>query len=83
MIGIPVSAASFVYGDNMLVIHNTSKLESMLKKNCNAIAYHVICLSVAMGESLIGHIRLENKPADLLTKAVNGQKIKKSVSLVL
>ena len=49
MMGIPISGASYVHGDNMSVIHNTSKPESTLKKKCSAIAYHAIHESVAMG----------------------------------
>ena len=52
MMGIPISEASYVYGDNMLVIHNTSETESTFKKKCNIIAYHAIHQSVAVGESL-------------------------------
>ena len=33
MMGIPISVISYVYGDNMLVIHNTSKPMSTLKKS--------------------------------------------------
>ena len=80
---IPTSGASYVYRDDKLVIHNASKAESTLKKKCNAIAYHVICKSVEMGESLTGHIRLEDNPADLLTMVVTGQKKKHLVSSVL
>ena len=54
----------------MSVIHNPSKPESALKKWCNAIAYHAIHESVAMGDTLIGHIR-----SDLLAKVVIGNKI--------
>ena len=39
MMCIPISGASYVNGDNVSVIHNTSKPESTLKKKCNAIAY--------------------------------------------
>ena len=56
MIGIPILGVSYVYGDNMLVIHNTSNSELTLKKKCNAIAYHAICKSVAMGEPLTRHV---------------------------
>ena len=52
MMGIPISGASYVYGDNMSVIHNTSKPDSTLKKKCNAIVYYAIHKSLAMGESL-------------------------------
>ena len=83
MMGIPISGASYVYGDDMLVIHNTSKPESTLKKKCNATAYHAINKAVAMGESLTWHLRSENNPADVLTKVVTGQKRRHLVSLVL
>ena len=36
---ISISGALYIYGDNMLVIHSTSKLKSTLKKKCNAIAF--------------------------------------------
>ena len=83
IIGIPISWASYVYGDNMLIIHNTSKPESTLKKKCNAIAYHAVGKSVAMEETLTGHIRSENNPVDLLTKIITGHKHLHLVSLVL
>ena len=70
MVGFPISGASYVCGYNMLVIHNTSKPESTLKKKCNAIACHAICKPVAMGVKLMGHIRSKNNPTDLLTKIV-------------
>ena len=56
MMGITISGASYVYGDNMSVIHNTSKPRSSLKKNSNAIAYHAVCKSMPVGETLTGHI---------------------------
>ena len=56
MMGILISGALYVYGDNMSVIHKTSKPESALKKMCNAIGYHAVCKFVAMRESLTGHI---------------------------
>ena len=59
----------------MSVIHNPSKPESALKKWCNAIAYHAIHESVAMGDTLIGHIRSEDNLVDLLAKVVIGNKI--------
>ena len=83
MMGNPLSEASYVYGDNMSVIHNTTKPEPTLKKKCNAIAYHAIRKSVAMGETLTGHTRSDDNPVDLLTKVVSGHKHKHLVSLVL
>ena len=60
MMGITISWSSHVYGDNMLVIHNTSKPELTLKKMFNAIAYHVISKSMAMGELFARHIKSED-----------------------
>ena len=33
---------TYIYGDNLSVTHNTSKPESILKKKCNAIAFHTV-----------------------------------------
>ena len=63
---ISISGASDAYGSNVLVINNTLKPESTLKKKCNTIAYHAVCASVGMGQTLTGHIRSEDNPADLL-----------------
>ena len=52
MIGIPISGPTYVYGNNMPVIHNALKQESKLKKKCNKITFHTICKSVEMRESL-------------------------------
>ena len=71
MMGIPITRASYISG-YMLIIYNTSQPESTLVKKCNAIAYHAIDESVAMGESLKRHIRLECNPADLLLNVFNG-----------
>ena len=50
----------------MSVIRNTLKSESTLKKY-NTNTYHAVCKSVAMRESLTGHVRSGYNPADLLT----------------
>ena len=70
MTGIPNSGASYAYGDNMSFIHNTSKSESTLKKKGIAIGYHSIREPVAMGDTLTGHMRSEDNPADLFAKVV-------------
>jgi hypothetical protein len=56
----------------MSVIHNTQRPESTLKKKSSSICYHYMRESVAMGESLTGHIRSEENPADLCTKIMAG-----------
>ena len=54
----------------MSVLYNMSKPESTLKKKSNSIAYHFVCESIAMGESLTGFIGTDNIVADLMTKPV-------------
>ena len=66
--GIPIDGPSYLYGDNMSVLHNTQKPESTLKKKSNSIAYHLVRESVAMGEKLTGYVRMDENYADLMTK---------------
>jgi hypothetical protein len=68
----------------MLVVHNTQRPESVLKKKSNAICYHAVQESDAMGESIIGHIPYVNNPAEICTKAVpGGQKRDHLIGLLL
>ena len=84
MMGVPLSGATVIYGDNMSVIHNTQKPESTLKKKSNSICYHAVRESVAMGESITAHIPTECNPANLATKVMpGGQKRTGCISLVL
>ena len=48
MMGVSIDGPSYVYGDNMSVVNNTSKPESCLNKESNSICYHFICEAVAM-----------------------------------
>ena len=50
MMGVLISGPSYIYGDNMSVIHNTQRPESNLKKKSNCICYHAVRESIAMGE---------------------------------
>ena len=84
MMGIPLEGPSYIYGDNMSVIHNTQRPESTLKKKSNSVCYHAVRESVAMGESLTGHVRSNDNPSDILTKCVpGGQKRNHLLSLIL
>ncbi len=56
---------------SMEAVNNTSKQESVLKKKKkNAVCYHTLHESVAMGESLTTPIDGNEIPADLLTKVL-------------
>jgi hypothetical protein len=71
MMGVNVYGPSYIYGDNMSVIHNTQWPELTLKKKLNSVCYHAVHESVAMGESLTGHILTHDKnPVDICTKLI-------------
>ena len=40
MMGVPLTGPSYIFGDNMSVIHNTQRPESTLKKKSCSVAYH-------------------------------------------
>jgi hypothetical protein len=71
MMGIPLSGPTYVYGDNKSQVTNSSRPESTLKKKCNSICYHAIRESVAMGETLLTHIRTGENLAHFLTKTTS------------
>ena len=68
--GVKIDVPTYVYGDNIYVIHNTSKPQSVLKKNSNSICYHFVREAVAMRECLTIHVPTERNWADLLTKVL-------------
>ena len=84
MMGVPIDGASYVHGDNMSVLHNTSKPESMLKKKSNSVCYHFVRESAAMQEIIVGHVETAKNPADIATKLVPaGMKRDNLVAMVL
>jgi hypothetical protein len=81
--GIPLSGPMYIYGDNESQMTNSSRLESTLKRKCNSICYYAIRESVAMGATLLMHIRTGENLADFLTKTTSGAKRCKLVSGVV
>ena len=66
--GVKIDGPTYVYGDNMSVIHNTSNPESLLKKKSNSICYHFVREAVSMRECLTTHVLTARNWAGLLTK---------------
>ena len=83
MMGVKIDGPTYVYIDNMSVIHNTSKPESVLKKKSNYICYHFVRESVAMRECLTTHVPTARNWDDLLTKVLFGKKRRESVQGIL
>jgi hypothetical protein len=71
MMGIILTGLSFIFADNKSQVTNLTRPESTLKK-CSSICYHTVQESVAMGESLITHIKTGNNLSDLMTKVMCG-----------
>ena len=74
IVGVEIYGTSFIYINNMPVIHNTHCPESTLNKNSNSIFYHVIRDSVVMVESITAHIGNNENIAYLSTKVLYGWK---------
>jgi hypothetical protein len=84
MMGVTIDGPTYVYGANMSVVHKTQRPESVLKKKSNAICYHAVRESSAMGESIIGHVLYVKNPDDICTKTVpGGQKRDHLIGLLL
>ena len=72
MMGVPLDGPTYTYGDNISVIHNTQRPDSTLKKKSNSICYHVFRESVAVGNTITGHVPTLENLADLATKVIPG-----------
>ena len=83
MMGVKIDGPTYVYGDNMSVIHKTSKPESVLKKNSNSIYYNFVREAVAMREFMNTPVPTARKWADLLTKVLFGKKRRELVQGIL
>ena len=84
MMGVPIDGPSYVFGDNMSVLYNTSNPESTLKKKSNSIAYHLVRESAAMDELRTGYVKSEDNYADLATKVLpSGERREKLLSGVM
>ena len=80
MMLISISGPSYIYGDNIMVVHNAYRPESVLRKKRNSVGYNTVQESVAMGESLIEHAPSRENVAGLMTKVLYGQRRKYLVS---
>ena len=70
MMGVSLTILTYVYGDNMSVIYNTSRPELTLKKKSNSICYHAVREAVASGECLTTHCKTRDNYSDMMTKVL-------------
>ena len=83
IMSITISGFSYIYGDNMLVAHNTTKPETVLKKKCNSVCYNTVHELVAIRESLVRHIPSSKNVTDLMTEILYGKRQKYLVRHIL
>jgi hypothetical protein len=83
MMEITVDEPAFVFGDNQLVLANTTAPSSTLKKKSNAIAYHFVREGCAHDEWRTTYINTNDNVADLLMKPLAGPKRSKFVGMLL
>ena len=76
MMGIPVDYETYVLGDNLAVITQSTIPHSQLGKRHNALAYHYTREAVATGMLLMFHIAGIENPADCMTKFLGYQEWK-------
>ena len=84
MMGISCEDPTFIYGDNQLVLANTTIPDSMLKKKSQSIAYHFVREGAARDEWRTTYVNTHENDADLLTKQLpSGEKRKSFVRELL
>ena len=73
--GIPCEDLAFVYGDNKLVLVNTSIPGSTFKKKMNSLSYHFIREGYARDVWHTAYVNTHFNLADLFTKCLpSGEK---------
>ena len=83
MFGIPIDGPTILLCDNMSVVHNGTRPDSVLKKKHNSISFHKIRESVAGGYVEMHKVATEDNLADLLTKILSGVSTSNLVSHIL
>ena len=83
MMGVPLTGPTYIYGDNMSVIYNTSRPESTLKNKSNSISYHAVREAVASGECLTTHCKTGDNYSDMMTKFIYRQKKQDNLARIL
>ena len=73
MFGVPIrnDDPAHIFCDNMSVVNNCSKVESLLNKKHTSLAYHTTRWSVAARETVIGWVLTDYNLADALTKRLS------------
>ena len=84
MVGIPCTSPTFIFGDNQIVLANTTIPDSTLKNKSQSIAYHFVCEGSARDKWHTDYVNTHLNPADILTKPLpSGEKRTEFVCIIL
>ena len=83
MLGMKLEEESYMLGDNMAVVLNTTIPSSILKKKNQSCNWHKVREAIAAGFIVYGHIKSEENVADICTKPLGGAAIRKITSKYL
>jgi hypothetical protein len=83
MMGIPIDGKSWLFGDNQSVITSGTVPKSTLNKRHNALSYHRVRESIAMGILYLLHVDGKNNPSDVLTKFLAYNKLRPLIQPLL
>ena len=72
MMGVPLDGAACVIADNMSVVHNCTKPESVLKKKSCSVAFHFCRESITAKVVYVVWTKSEDNLADMFTKSQPG-----------
>ena len=73
MLGIDLEEESYLLGDNMSVVLNTTIPSSVLKKKNQSCNYHKVRETIAAGYVVFGHIPSTENVSDVATKPLGSQ----------
>jgi hypothetical protein len=76
MFGVEIDGPADVLCDNASVVNNSSKIESVLNRKHNSIAYHAVRWAVAAGIMRVGKVDTNENISDAMTKRLTVAKRK-------
>ena len=83
MLGVVIEESSYLVGDNMAVVINTTLPSSSLKKKHQACNYHRVREAIAAGFVKFGHIDSSENVADICTKPLGGPEFSRLIGKYL
>ena len=81
-LGIPVTKASNLFGDNLGVIQNAANVDSDLKKKHVALSFHMVREAIAAGIIAPQWIKGNVNASDIMTKQIGGPEFRDKAEML-